>query len=308
MATSQDFVNWVCSQELDWRYLKYLLMAEKESFLRFASGTTHQTIYFPEVKAFHVCLPSIVEQRRIAEVLGALDDKIDSSRRLGAMLAELVSAMFRHHVVEQASDDWRTGDLTAIARFVNGRAFTKDANGLGRPILRIKELSSGLSDATLYSDIEAHDDNIARHHDLLFAWSGSLDLYCWHGPESLINQHIFKVLPVDGFPSWFVAGWIREHMLEFQRIARDKATTMGHIKREHLTHAAVRIPPRTLLIDLDAALSPLDAQMGALAAETITLTALRNALLPRLVSGKIRVPDTAEADDVVGVAREGTAA
>jgi type I restriction enzyme, S subunit len=58
MATSQDFVNWVCSDDdLDWRFLMYVLLAERESFLRFASGTTHQTIYYPEVKAFHICLP-----------------------------------------------------------------------------------------------------------------------------------------------------------------------------------------------------------------------------------------------------------
>ena len=70
MATSQDFVNWVCSRELDHRFLKYVLLSEQSAFLRFASGTTHQTIYFPEVKAFHVCLPPPPEQRAIAHILG----------------------------------------------------------------------------------------------------------------------------------------------------------------------------------------------------------------------------------------------
>ncbi len=258
--------------------------------------------------AFTFTLPPLSEQRDIASVLGALDDKIESNRQLGSVLADAISAIFRHRVLEHASDGWTSGDLTSIAGFVNGRAFTKDANGQGRPILRIKELNSGLSDATLYSDVEANNDNIAHHHDLLFAWSGSLDLYRWHGPESLINQHIFKVLPLDGFPAWFVAGWVREYMPEFQRIAKDKATTMGHIKREHLTQASVKIPPRPPLCELDAALSPIDAQIGALAAETITLTALRDALLPKVISGEIRVPHTAEPDDVTGQAREGIAA
>ena len=58
MATSQDFVNWVCSDALDHRF-RYVLLAEHDSFLRFASGTTHQTIYFPEVKAFHIALPPL---------------------------------------------------------------------------------------------------------------------------------------------------------------------------------------------------------------------------------------------------------
>ena len=59
MATSQDFVNWVCSDKLYYHFLKYVLLSENRSFLQFASGTTHQTIYFPEVKAFHICLPHL---------------------------------------------------------------------------------------------------------------------------------------------------------------------------------------------------------------------------------------------------------
>jgi type I restriction enzyme S subunit len=69
MATSQDFVNWVCGGELDPHFLKYLFLSEGDDLLRFASGAVHQTIYFPEAKAFHVCLPSPAEQRRIVGVL-----------------------------------------------------------------------------------------------------------------------------------------------------------------------------------------------------------------------------------------------
>lgn len=69
MATSQDFVNWVCSDELDNNFLKYLLIAENGAFRRFSSGAVHQTIYFPEVKAFHVCVPHVSEQRRIVGIL-----------------------------------------------------------------------------------------------------------------------------------------------------------------------------------------------------------------------------------------------
>jgi type I restriction enzyme S subunit len=69
MATSQDFVNWICTEELDYQFLKYVLLAEKRSFLSFASGTTHQTIYFPEVKAFHICLPDIPTQKKISGTL-----------------------------------------------------------------------------------------------------------------------------------------------------------------------------------------------------------------------------------------------
>jgi type I restriction enzyme, S subunit len=69
MATSQDFANWICSDQIDRRFLVYLLLAEQESLLRFASGAIHQTIYYPELKAFHVCLPSFAEQQRIVAIL-----------------------------------------------------------------------------------------------------------------------------------------------------------------------------------------------------------------------------------------------
>jgi len=66
MATSQDFVNWVCSPKLTPDFLKYVFLAEgREGLLKFASGAVHQTIYFPEAKAFHVCYPETVEQNRI---------------------------------------------------------------------------------------------------------------------------------------------------------------------------------------------------------------------------------------------------
>lgn len=100
MATSQDFVNWVCSEAIDFRYLKYVLLSERAAFLRFASGTTHQTIYFPEVKAFHVCLPPLPEQRAIAHILGTLDDKIELNRRRNQTLEVMARALFKDWFVD----------------------------------------------------------------------------------------------------------------------------------------------------------------------------------------------------------------
>jgi type I restriction enzyme S subunit len=69
MATSQDFANWICSDQIDQRFPVYLLLAEQDSLLRFASGAIHQTIYYPELKALHVCLPPVTEQQRIVAIL-----------------------------------------------------------------------------------------------------------------------------------------------------------------------------------------------------------------------------------------------
>jgi type I restriction enzyme S subunit len=77
MATSQDFVNWVCSEALVPEFLMYAIMAEGPGIKRFGRGSTHTTIYFPEVKALHICLPPVDEQReivrRVADLLPVAD-------------------------------------------------------------------------------------------------------------------------------------------------------------------------------------------------------------------------------------------
>lgn len=70
MATSQDFVNWVCGPELDPWFLVYLLMASRRFIRQVSSGAIHKTVYMPTVKGFRVCIPSITEQRRLAKVIG----------------------------------------------------------------------------------------------------------------------------------------------------------------------------------------------------------------------------------------------
>lgn len=80
MATSQDFANWVCSDSLDPDYLVHLLLAEAAALSRFSSGSVHQTIYYPELKAFHICLPPLEEQRRIVAILDEAFEGLERAR------------------------------------------------------------------------------------------------------------------------------------------------------------------------------------------------------------------------------------
>ncbi len=303
---------------VDSRFMAYQLQSTRVRnwLLQHAVGTTLASLNERTLKSVPVDLPSIEVQQAIAATLGALDDKIDSNRRLAGLLEETAATLFRARFVDfvgveefeeseigRIPQGWRVGALTDLARFVNGKAFTKHANGCGRPILRIRELNGGVDDGTPHTDIEAEDDFIARFDDILFAWSGSLGAYRWPGEESLINQHIFKVIP-DGWPAWFVFAWIEEHMETFRAIARDKATTMGHIQRRHLAEARLPLPPADAIREGDALLGPIDRHRAALVSESRTLAALRDALLPKLISGQIRVPDTDDPAEVIELAAE----
>ncbi|MPZ63114.1 MAG: hypothetical protein GEU93_17855 [Propionibacteriales bacterium] len=283
MATSQDFVNWVCGPDLNNNYLRYVLMLEQDSVRRFSHGTTHQTMYYPEAKALHVLMPIRAEQDAIAEVLGALDDKIAANERLVTTIDQLATLTWLRESAEGVAVP-----LSSLAHFVNGRAFTRDASGTGRIVIRIAELNSGLGGSTVYNDIDVPDDHLARPGDLLFAWSGSLTVARWFRPEAIVNQHIFKVIPKDGHPLWFVNQALRMKLLEFKAIAADKATTMGHIQRRHLDEPVV-LPAKDQIDRLDDLMSGFWDRALAAEEENLRLEITRDELLPLLMSGKVRV-------------------
>jgi type I restriction enzyme, S subunit len=79
MATSQDFVNWICEPELDPWFLAWALIASRSYLLDLASGAIHKTIYMPTVESFRLCVPGIEEQRRIVASLRGKLARIDSA-------------------------------------------------------------------------------------------------------------------------------------------------------------------------------------------------------------------------------------
>jgi type I restriction enzyme S subunit len=233
-------------------------------------------------------VPPLPVQRAIGEVLGALDDKIESNNRLAADAQELILTAVR----ASESAAWATESVSSLARFVNGGAYTNGATGTGRMVIRIAELNGGPGASTVYNDLVVPDDKLARAGDLLMSWSGSLGVFRWVRDEAIINQHIFKVICTT-YPHWLVFAKLLEVLPEFRQIAADKATTMGHIKRHHLDDALVRMPRQEEVVSLDAQLGPLWKRLVVAEAENLALADLRDALLPQLFSERLRIPASA---------------
>ena len=310
MATSQDFVNWVCSENLHSQFLKYVLLGEQSAFLRFASGTTHQTIYFPEVKAFYVCLPPPPEQRAIAHILGTLDDKIELNRRMNETLEAMARALFKSWFVDfdpvrakmegrdtglpkhladlfpdrlveselgKIPEGWEVKALDEIAVFQNGLALQKhrpQTNEERLPVVKIAQLRSGKTDSGEWATSNIRPECIIRDGDVVFSWSGSLMVTVWCSGRAALNQHLFKVTSTR-FPKWFFLNNVRSHLADFQTIAAGKATTMGHIKRHHLSDAVCIVPDSRLLAAADGPLSTIFERSLSANIQSRTLAALR---------------------------------
>lgn len=111
MATNQGFVNWICTDAVNNWYLLHLFMAERRALFSFGEGTAHKTIYFPEAKAFHVCLPPRNEQDRIVtkieELFSNLDAGVAALERAKTNLKRYRVAVLKSAVDGTLTADWR---------------------------------------------------------------------------------------------------------------------------------------------------------------------------------------------------------
>nr|WP_306287581.1 hypothetical protein [Pseudoalteromonas sp. WY3] len=112
-----------------------------------------------------------------------------------------------------------------------------------------------------------------------------------------MNQHLFKVTS-EKLPKWFYYQYTLFHLEQFQKIAADKAVTMGHIKREHLSQAMCVIPKDESMM-LGGKITSLIDQSIRVRIQNKTLTKLRDTLLPKLISGELQIPDVATDEEVV---------
>jgi type I restriction enzyme, S subunit len=284
VANCADLVVIRPGPSLDSRYLCYFINGAARAYVASRTvGAVQQHFNVGAARELLIPNVSISEQCAIAEVLGALDDKIEANCRL----ITVCDATWTAAAVGVAAEG-RTAPLSSLARFINGRAYTKDATGTGRMVVRIAELNSGPGGSTVYNDLSVPEENIALPGDLLFAWSGSLTVHRWFRPEAIINQHIFKAVPNPGVPMWFLHASILHLLDHFRGIAADKATTMGHIQRHHLDEP-VPVASDERLAEWDRWAGPVWRRALAAEVENLALADLRDALLPGLLSGEIRI-------------------
>jgi type I restriction enzyme S subunit len=192
-------------------------------------------------------------------------------------------------------DGWRVRPLDKIAEFLNGLALQKYPAVDGEPslpVIKIADLRGGISEKSARAVRSLPERYVVRNGDFIFSWSGSLMAKVWTEGDGALNQHLFKVTSAE-YPQWFYAGWVQHHMAEFQNIAASKATTMGHIQRGHLSSAMAVCPTAATIVSMGEVLGPLWARRIHNSLEIQTLAKTRNYLLPRLMSGSVRVGNVA---------------
>ncbi|MCL1862287.1 MAG: restriction endonuclease subunit S [Defluviitaleaceae bacterium] len=282
------------------RFIKYYCQSKeyRDWVNSFNAGSTRGNMN--AVTLSNMSIPNIprVQQDLLSDTLSVLDDKIENNNKINQHLEQMAQAIFKSWFVDfepwggTMPADWRKGNLLEIADYLNGLAMQKfrpTDEEIGLPVLKIKELRLGSCDSTSeFCSPNIRPEFIVRDGDVIFSWSGSLVVDFWCGGVCGLNQHLFKVTSPK-FDKWFYYLWTRHHLDHFIAIAADKATTMGHIKRSALADAEVCIPSKNDYAVVGALLEPLCDQVINNRIENRKLALLRDTLLPRLMSGEIKL-------------------
>lgn len=262
----------------------------------YGSGSAIPRIVLKDFKRMPFSFPSIEEQRKITNLCSAIDAKIQINNAINENLQQQAQAIFANEFLslESLPDGWKRGSLIDIADYLNGLAMQKyrpAADEVGIPVLKIKELRQGCCDATS----ELCSPNIKTNYiihdgDVIFSWSGSLLVDFWCGGTCGLNQHLFKVTSSE-YDKWFYYAWTKHHLERFIAVAADKATTMGHIKRDELSKAEVLIPNEADYNRIGSLLHPIYDLIITNRIESKKLAETRDTLLPKLMIGEIDISE-----------------
>lgn len=308
-------------KNFDPEYIYYKIKTLRNYFHRIADGSTMPIINKSKFENVSLDIPSLKNQKKISNILSVLDNKIETNKKIIANLEELSQTLFKRWFVDFEFPDengnsykssggemvdselgeipkgWNVKNLDDIANYVNGLAMQKfkpTDNQNSLPVVKIKELKNGSTDENSNRcTSEIPDKALINDGDIIFSWSATLLVKMWCGGKAGLNQHLFKVSS-DKYPKWFYYYWTKIYIDYFIGIANDKATTMGHINRKHLSHAKILIPNDNTLEKFSRTFDDLLEKELSVSKESKRLIELRDTLLPKLMSGEIEIPDDIE--------------
>ena len=282
-SIDKGFLYWLMRT---YHYQKYIV--------NHASGSTVKHTSPSSIASYSFQAPPLPIQRKIASILFALDDKIETNNAICRNLEEQAMAVFKRCFFTYSEQLVEDKPVYDFAEYINGAAFKQHEYGeSGLPIIKIAELKSGLSSSTLFYRGEDKDEKYyIQNGDILFSWSGnpetSIDVFIWTRGDAILNQHIFNVKSRCE-AKWFTYLMLKNYMPVFAKIASDKQTTgLGHVTVADLKR--LTFPYNTnQILDFEKEVSIYMEQVYNTLVMNNHLSNLRDTLLPKLMNGELEV-------------------
>ena len=302
IATNQGFKSIIPNEKVDSLFLYYILRYNKEKIEAMGSGTTFKEVSGAVMKNIEVALPSLEEQRRIAGILGAIDDKIENNRRINTNLELQAQALYKQWFVDNRKDDWEEKQLGEIALHITDGVHNTviDSPNGEYYLLSCKNIKSGqlfIGSNERRIDHETFTKLRKRtrlsHGDILVTSVGTVgEMYLVN--ESPSNYEFQRSVAIikpnnDIISSYFLYAALLYQQNEIKHLAHGAVQQCIFIS--DLKEYSLIVPNKDDISAFDAVVAPMFNKIGELQKENETLAILRDTLLPKLMNGEIKVAE-----------------
>ena len=292
------------------KYLAYLLSTKesKKWIVANAVGTTMLNLNSSILNTMPIFLPPLAEQKRIADILSVIDDKIELNRRINANLEQQAQALYKSWFVDNKKDDWKEVPLSEVADFVGGYSYKGnelvESSMTAMATIKNFERKGGFK-VDGFKDIVASNKLKAEHHanlfDILVAHTdltqnadviGNAEMLLTFDKYSdiIFSMDLVKVLPKQTFPyKYLLAALLKNPHFKKHCMGYVNGTTVLHMSKKALPEYIVNLPSIEEIQSMDNAFKAYYLKMAEILQENNSLSTLRDTLLPKLMSGEINI-------------------
>ena len=281
IATNQGFKSIIPNEKVDSLFLYYILRYNKERIEAMGSGTTFKEVSGAVMKNVEISLPSLEEQRRIAGILGAIDDKIENNRRINTNLELQAQALYKQWFVDNRSEDWETLTLDDVAAISAGGDKPQVCSEQKTQECNIPIYSNSIDREGLYG--YTNNPRIIENSITISA-RGTIGYVCLRTEPYVPIVRLISVIPThDNMSAYFLYLWALTQNIS------GTGTTQQQLTVPAFRTTKIVVPSQEILIKFNKVVKPIFDSIKQYKKENITLATLRDTLLPKLMNGEIKI-------------------
>lgn len=293
---TENCVKLINLRGIDKDFLYYFLISNsgQDAIKQGTVGAVQAKLPIKNIQTIQILLPPLDVQKKIAGVMGALDDKIELNNKINNNLEQQAQALFKSWFVDfepfggTMPKDWKESDIYSISNIIYGAPFASklfNTEKKGLPIIRIRDLKNQHSDT--YTEEIHPKAYIIKAGDIVVGMDGEFRPYIWGNDEGLLNQRVCVFENKRSLGKMFLYLTIKPLLNRVEQT--EVATTVIHIGKQDFDAFRFSMPSNSILDKFDAVTQPIYNKIVSNSLENTRLASLRDALLPKLMKGEIDV-------------------
>ena len=278
--------------EVDTNYIFFYLQSPQfKAYIRkMSTGSTIRHISLKTMRNHKFNLPDLLIQKKIANILSRIQNKIDTNQQINENLQEQAQAIYRHMIIENANASWTPGVLSDIAIITMGQSPKGESyneEGIGTVFFQGRaEFGFRFPARRLYT---TDPKRMARANDALMSVRAPVGDINVAYEDCCIGRGLGAIRSNDGHQSFILYTMLALHK-QFSMF-NGEGTVFGSINRDALNSMPVDIPPKEVMDQFEDIVAPMDTAILNNYDEICRLQAMRDTLLPQLMSGELDVSE-----------------